>query len=251
MQLAEPPCGAARGLAGVEERRRRSAPAGARGGARRRAPRPRPAPARSHRRRCRRPASAPPAAARPTGGRRARARRARSRRCPASTFSAGGLDETVDERRPQDRLVAAHRIGQADRARVGVGRDEAPRVGLAEAGADEDVLDDAGGAAARGRGGRRPRAAAASSSARGRARSRATSSTTSISRVTSRARQVGTVTFQSSATSKPSRSRMRPLLGRRDLDADDPVGALRPQPDDGARRQAGVDVGAAASARRR
>ena len=38
---------------------------------------------------------------------------------------------------------------------------------------------------------------------------RATSSTTSASRVTSRARQVGTVTFQSSATSKPRPVRMR------------------------------------------
>ena len=59
---------------------------------------------------------------------------------------------------------------------------------------------------------------------------RATSSTRSISRVTSTARQVGTVTFQSELTSNPSRSSAPRCSSGGDLQPDhavDPVGAER------------------------
>ena len=70
--------------------------------------------------------------------------------------SLPGIDVLARRPRPARRAsvvrriacVAAHRVGQADRVRVGIGGDEAPGVRLAEAGADEDVLDDAAAAAA-------------------------------------------------------------------------------------------------------
>ena len=52
-----------------------------------------------------------------------------------------GLHETVEERRPQQRVVAAHRLGDAQRARVGIGRRQAPGVGLGEPGPDQHILD--------------------------------------------------------------------------------------------------------------
>ena len=62
-----------------------------------------------------------------------------------------GLDEPVEQRRAQHGVVAAHRLGQT-RSAAGSGSDgvEAPGVGLGEPRADEDVLERAGGAAARG-----------------------------------------------------------------------------------------------------
>ena len=54
---------------------------------------------------------------------------------------ARSRDQALEQRRAENRLIAAHRIGQADRSRVGVGGDEAPRVRLAEPGTDEHVLD--------------------------------------------------------------------------------------------------------------
>ena len=68
---------------------------------------------------------------------------------------------------------------------------------------------------------------------------------TSISRVTSRARQVGTVTSQSSVDLEAEPLEDRALLVRRDVEADEAVGALGPEADDRPSRQAGVDVGAA------
>ena len=50
-------------------------------------------------------------------------------------------DQALEQRRAENRLIAAHRIGQADRSRVGIGGDEAPGVRLAEPGTDEHVLD--------------------------------------------------------------------------------------------------------------
>ncbi len=71
---------------------------------------------------------------------------------------------------------------------------------------------------------------------------RATSSITSISRVTSRARQVGTVTSQSSLDLEAEPRQDRPLLVRGDLEADDAIRALGAEPDHGALGQAGVHV---------
>ena len=121
------------------------------------------------------------------------------RRCRRPRSRAAAATSPSSERRPQDRLVAAHRVGQPDRIRVGIGRDEAPGVRLAEARRRR----------ARPRRTRRsrcsrvrwPATARRSGIVSGHAveHDRATSSTTSISRVTSRARQVGTVTSQSLA----------------------------------------------------
>ena len=60
----------------------------------------------------------------------------------------GGLDQPGHDRRPQDRLIRGHRVRKADRVGVRIRRDEAPRVRLRQAGADERVLDDAAGDAA-------------------------------------------------------------------------------------------------------
>ena len=54
---------------------------------------------------------------------------------------ARSRDQALEQRRAEDGLIAAHRIGQANRSRVGIGGDEAPGVGLAEPGTDEHVLD--------------------------------------------------------------------------------------------------------------
>ena len=51
-------------------------------------------------------------------------------------------DEALEERRPEDGVLAAHRIRQPQRVGLRVARGQAPRVRLREAGADEDVLDD-------------------------------------------------------------------------------------------------------------
>ena len=104
--------------------------------------------------------------------------------------------EALDEGRAQNRVVRGERHGESQRVRVRVARDEAPGVGLAEATAGHDVLD--ARAAGAGPGVRRPNIARRAGSVNGTSSSlkRAISSTRSISRVTSRARQVGTVTRQ-------------------------------------------------------
>jgi diadenosine tetraphosphatase ApaH/serine/threonine PP2A family protein phosphatase len=51
------------------------------------------------------------------------------------------VDEPVQQRRPEHGLLDGHGVEKPDRVGVRVGRDEAPRVGLREAGADEDVLE--------------------------------------------------------------------------------------------------------------
>ena len=109
--------------------------------------------------------------------------------------------------RPQDRVVGRQRVGEP-RSRPGsISGRQAPRVGLREAGADEDVLDQAPQRCSLREPAGRARRSGSVNGTRS-SRTRATSSMRSISRVTSRARQVGTVTCQSSPTSKPSRSRI-------------------------------------------
>ena len=90
------------------------------------------------------------------------------------------------------------RLRDAQRLRVRILGDEARRVRLGEPGADEHVLDEPAQPLLRER---RPNIARRCGSVYGTSssRTRPTSSTRSISRVTSRARQVGTVTVQSSA----------------------------------------------------
>ena len=111
-------------------------------------------------------------------------------------------------------------------------------------GADEHVLDEAAQPLLAASGARRPTRRSGIVCGTRSSTTRATSSTTSISRVTSRARQVGTVTSQSSLDVEAEPLEDRALLVGRDVEADDPVRALGAQPDDRARGQARVHVGA-------
>ena len=111
------------------------------------------------------------------------------------------------EARAQDRELERDRLGQAQRLRIGVVLPQRRRVGLDEPEADERRPRPCGAAAAAGVSApniSRRRGSVNGTSSR---RKRAISSTTSISRVTSRARQVGTIT-SSPRGSKPSRPRI-------------------------------------------
>ncbi len=157
--------------------------------------------------RSRRRAPAPPAARR-RGGRRARSRRARCRDAPASTLRRAASTRLGKSRVRSAVKLDRDRLGQLPR-RVVV-RPQARRVRLGEPEADERVLDaPAQLLVARERA--EHRAARGSVNGTSSSRKRATSSTTSISRVTSRARHVGATTAAPSR-SKPSRAEQRVLL---------------------------------------
>src|SRR5438552_2378789 len=49
-------------------------------------------------------------------------------------------DEAVEQRRPQHGVLSGERLRQPQRVRIGIRRDEARRIRLAEAAAHEDVL---------------------------------------------------------------------------------------------------------------
>ena len=60
---------------------------------------------------------------------------------PAFDVVAGGADQPVEERRPQDALQLRQRLRQSERVRVRVVRLQRVRVRLEEAAADEHVRD--------------------------------------------------------------------------------------------------------------
>ena len=162
---------------------------------------------------------------------------------------AGRLDEPGNDRRPKDLLVGRHRIPKANRVGVRIRPNEAPGVRLGDARADEDVFDDAAEPLLFRR---RPRTCRRSGIVCGIRSStgRATSSITSISRVTSRARQVGTVTSQSFETSKPKPSRVA-LLVRGNAEPDHERRPLGAKTDDGPFGKPVVDVDVAGHPRAR
>ena len=122
VELAEPARVRLRRLAGMQVVERRAPRRRAGCGTPRRSPRRPPAPPRSRPRRSRRRASAPRGAARPrSAGTRARARRGGRRRVARVDVDARRLDEAREQRRPQDGVLAAHRLGQPQR-RAGRGR---------------------------------------------------------------------------------------------------------------------------------
>ncbi len=141
MELAEPACRNRGRLAGMEERQRRShrpelevqrvvehldgAPSGLE------------APGHD-------PSDAPALLGQLSGTRQVDARQLEQRDVVVAGVDVlgGGADQALEQGRAENRLVAAHRIRQADRRRIRVGGDEAPRVRLAEAGSHEDVLDE-------------------------------------------------------------------------------------------------------------
>ena len=150
------------------------------------------------------------------------------------------------------RIAWSPLIGSGRRIASGSGSDgdEAPRVGLAEPGADEDVLDERGGAAARARDARRPSGAAASSSARGRGRPRDLLDDVDLARhvacAPGRHRHVPVVRRP---RSRAARGSPRCSAGATSMPTTRSVRSGRSRTT-GRGRQAGVDVGAAASARR-
>ena len=144
-------------------------------------------------------------AARRRRDRRARSRTARSARCRRRRCAApprrgsGAATCAASSARPRSARAGSRAPGSAPV------RAQRRRVGLGEAEPDERVLERGGAAAARGSASRTSPAAPGSVNGTSSSRKRATSSTTSISRVTSRARQVGAST-RSPSRSKPSRS---------------------------------------------
>ena len=182
--------------------------------------------------------------ARRSAGRRARSRTARRPRCPTSTLCCAALDEAVEQRRPQHRAARRERLGQR-RARPG--RDRRPGASTCTP--------------------RRSRRRRATSSTTRRSRcscvsrpnmlaplgqrrrhllelgSATTSSTRSISRRTSRARHVGTVTLPVVRDLEAEPREPRPLLARRGSAMPTTCrGPLRPQLDHGALGEPAVDV---------
>ena len=139
------PAGVPRRLARVEERARLALALErrARRAARRGAPPPRPWRAGSRRRTM--PADAPALLGQLLAARQVHAGDLEERDPLGARveLDLGRLDEARQQRRPQDRLIRRHRIGQPDRARDrGSPGREAPGVRLVEAGADEHVLDE-------------------------------------------------------------------------------------------------------------
>ena len=147
---------------------------------------------------------------------------------PASTLCARGRDQALEQRRPQDRR-APRRAGPGSLSASGSGSrgDEAERVGLEEAGADEHVLDEAPEALIL----RQASEHRAPERERERDRLEPVDARDLLDQVdlpgdVARAPR-GDVTSQPGATSNPSRVEDVLLLLLGDLDADDPVRRAR------------------------
>ena len=140
-----------------------------------------------------------------------------------------GLDKARQQASAQDGELGGEGLGERPGRRIRVVGAQGRRVRLGEPEADQDVLDAAPKLLhRRQRAEHRPPSGSVNGTSS--SRKRATSSTTSTSRVTSRARNVGTTTSPL-RRSKPSRSSQLVLLGGRRLEADQLVGALRPERD--------------------
>ncbi len=132
-------------------------------------------------------------------------------------------------------------LGSRIASRSRIRGDEAPRVRLGQSGADERVLDDPAKTLLL----RQPTMDVPSQRHRERdavENGRAISSTRSISRVTSRARQVGTVTFQSSRDVEAESDERRALLLGREVDPDHLRRPLGTEAHDGRLGQLAMDV---------
>ena len=242
MELAEPARGYRRGLAGMEEREHASARAEGRDGERRKRPRRRSAPRRIRPGRSRRRASAPPAAARRSASRRGPARTARSRRCrrrrspwqPRRALRPASCAGSPALRSSGPAAGCACGSGSvATRLQVYASLNPAPTRTSSTSRRSRCSLV------------RWPATARRSGIVVGtRSRTtRATSSTTSISRLTSRARHVGTVTSHCVGDTEAEPLENRALLVAADREPDDPVGPFRPEPDEGPLGQLAVDIG--------
>ena len=168
---------------------------------------------------------------------------------PALSVALRRLDQPVPEVGAQDRLVGRQRLGEPDAIRLAVVRHETPGVRLEPAGADEDVLDEASQTLLAGQPSATWRSAAAAWCGTSSSLKRPTSSTRSTSRVTSRARQLGTVTVQAVGNLEAEPVEHLLLLLGRGREPEQRVDALRPEADDRPVRQLALHVGRAGPAR--
>jgi hypothetical protein len=167
---------------------------------------------------------------------------------PRGEVAAGRLDEPADQRGPKDRLVGRQRHRQLQRRRIRVAREERGHVDLREAAAGEDVLDRAAQAL------RRAQASEARAPEWQRVWDVVQPETDDL------LHEVGLAAHVSRAPGRhghvPVLAHVEPetreslaLLVRRDLEARELGGSLRPQPDHGPLRQLALDVDVAGPAR--